>query len=276
MKLFYSLLSLFFATFAIGAAVQGDAFQQEFNEFLAVLESYNDPSVFKRDYPPLTAALTALNKSGQGVQIAHAMYSNKATQPTVINAVENYINATTLTQILKDADDSNLAVDIVMILFTNPNMIPGLTNIIKTLHDDGVFSFSLKKRGLLDGILGGLNGVITSIQNQSIQTIVKLMNSVADSEDIYESLEKSGLFISVFEDIVTTTDGQAFAVNLVTDIINDDVITWSSLISAVNDSAIIASTASKIFTNATNRSIILQWILTNGLSVLLEIIEALF
>ncbi|EGW30613.1 uncharacterized protein SPAPADRAFT_52681 [Spathaspora passalidarum NRRL Y-27907] len=277
MKVLCSLISFFFATFVVtAAAIKGDAFQQEFNELLTVLESYNDTSVLKRDYAPLTSALTALNKSGQGVQIAHTMYSSKATQSTVINVVEDYIKATTLTQILKDSDDSDMSVDIVMILFTNSNMIPGLTKIIKTLHDNGVLSFSLKKRGLLDGILGKLNNIFTSIQNESIQTIVKLMNAVTDSEDIYESLEKSGLFISLFEDIVTTTDGQAFSVNLVTDIINKDVITWSSLMSAVNSSAIIANTTSKLFTNATNRQIIFHWISTNGLSVLLEILKALF
>ncbi|RLV90459.1 putative hydrolase [Spathaspora sp. JA1] len=284
MNFIYSLFTLLFAVLVVASPVENDALQTQQGEFdlakfFAELEaSLEDPSVFKRDYAPLTAAFTALNQSGQGVQIAHAVYTNNLTQPALINTVENYINATTLTSILNYADNSGLAVDLVMVLFTNPKMFPGLISIIKTLHGNGVIS--LKKRGLIDGLIGGVidgvNGILSSVQDQAIQTIVKLMNNVSNPEELYESLEKSGLFISVFEDIVTTPGGQSFAVNLVTEIIDDYIITWSSLIKAVNDSGIIGSVASKIATNSTNRSIILSWIFTNGINLIIQLIQAFF
>ncbi|KAG7661681.1 uncharacterized protein J8A68_004834 [[Candida] subhashii] len=113
------------------------------------------------------------------------------------------------------------------------------------------------------GFFESVQNSIEGINNQILQTVITLVNDVSNLEQICESLQKSGLAVSILEDFITTTDGQQFLIKLVTAIVNDKVITLDDLISAVNDSDIVTNTVTKIMANSSLRSIAINYILNN-------------
>ncbi|EDK44203.1 conserved hypothetical protein [Lodderomyces elongisporus NRRL YB-4239] len=212
----------------------------------------NSSDLSKRDSnPALTAAFTALNKSGVGVEIVHGLVTNSLSQPQAITAIEQYIKQNTLPTLLSAADNSGLAVSIVMRFFINYSLVPGLWNIIVALYKNG----TIFKRGLLDLI----GSVIGGVQQSIWASLINLLSLVANVETVCESLNNSGFGVSVVDDIVSTSDGQAFAVKAATAIINDSIITLDSLFSALNLTSFLQNTFTKIISNSTYRKIIFIW-----------------
>ncbi|KAI5960064.1 uncharacterized protein KGF55_004787 [Candida pseudojiufengensis] len=206
----------------------------------------------KRDNVLLTAAFTALNNSGTGVPIVHTLVTDPGSQGASIQIIENYIKTTTLKTLLSAADNSNLAVDIVMRFFINYSLVPNLWTILVTLYNNGV----LLKRSLFGDIIGGVLGGI----NQSIwSSLITLLNTIVNVEQICESLQKSGFAVSVVDDIISTSDGRDFAVKLFTAIIKDQIITISSLVDALSSTNFLQNTLTKILSNSTYRKIIFIW-----------------
>lgn len=111
----------------------------------------------KRDYPLLTTLFTQLNQSGAALPILKALCTSPLSQGTTIDAIEEYVKQKTLATILTAATKSGLAFDIVMLFFTDYNMVPGAIKIGKALYSSGVIHFKredveeeLEKRGLGD------------------------------------------------------------------------------------------------------------------------------
>ncbi|KAI5952245.1 hypothetical protein KGF54_003111 [Candida jiufengensis] len=275
MKVIFALLSFVFFAFSLGQTLDVDynidsiikradepsqqtldEVDQYLKQLVAIATGNNtkrDVHYFsKRDNVLLTAAFTALNNSGTGVPIVHGLVTNSGSQSQVIGLIENYIQTTTLKTLLSAADQSNLAVDIVMRFFINYSLVPNLWTIIYTLYTNGV----LFKRDLFGSIIGGIIGGV----NQSIwSSLITLLNTVVNVEQICESLQKSGFAVSVVDDIVSTSDGRTFAVNLVTSIIQKQVITLSSLVDALSSTGFLQNTLTKILSNSTYRKIIFIW-----------------
>lgn len=441
MKLLYSIITFLLLAFSLalplnavpgGVKAQQDIQARDISEFFGYSDD-GDLSLFsKRDDALLTATFTQMNKSGSGVKLAHGFATNKLTQGTLINLIENYITATGLTKLLQAADTSGLAVDITMAFFKNEKMVPGLIEIIKTLQKNGVISIPfiskrdlLEERGLFDfvgdigdkvnnlfnggsdsdsdststttqqststktqassttsagdtslvsdvseivssqgdeddnavsstgavaqvtqsetavasssqsqtestetgkttkssptlvassssldgldfldfldsssassaepsseassepsskpkastsstktnpilGLFDSIQESILGINDQILQEIMKLINKVSDLEEICESLQKSGLAVSVLEDFITTTDGRDFVVKLVTAIVEDEVITWKSLLEAVNTSGIVVHVGTTIMFDSELRSIVLNYLLHHYLDL---------
>ncbi|KAL6449912.1 hypothetical protein SBY92_002386 [Candida maltosa Xu316] len=287
MKLLYSYLTffLFAFTFAqqisqpVGSALQvrdnssSDNSQvdievdQYLKQLVAALGLPQSGNLTKRDAPDnpaLTAAFTALNQSGTGVQIVHG---------STISLVEQYIKTTGLTKILSAADQSGLAVSIVMRFFINYSLVPDLWKIIVALWNSGIIS--LNKRalgdligGLVGGVISGINNVLTGVQQSILSSVISIINTVTDLTTICSSLNKSGLAVSVLEDLITTTDGQSFLVKFITQAVNDGVITFGILIDALKGSGIVTDTFSTIIGNSTYRKIIFIWAVKNLVSLI--------
>ncbi|EMG49364.1 hypothetical protein G210_5879 [Candida maltosa Xu316] len=296
MKLLYSYLTffLFAFTFAqqisqpVGSALQvrdnssSDNSQvdievdQYLKQLVAALGLPQSGNLTKRDAPDnpaLTAAFTALNQSGTGVQIVHGLATNSATQGSTISLVEQYIKTTGLTKILSAADQSGLAVSIVMRFFINYSLVPDLWKIIVALWNSGIIS--LNKRalgdligGLVGGVISGINNVLTGVQQSILSSVISIINTVTDLTTICSSLNKSGLAVSVLEDLITTTDGQSFLVKFITQAVNDGVITFGILIDALKGSGIVTDTFSTIIGNSTYRKIIFIWAVKNLVSLI--------
>ncbi|CAI5759003.1 unnamed protein product [Candida verbasci] len=218
--------------------------------------NYSSLSKRATENQALTAALVALNRSGQGVQIVHGLATNPLSQPSTIDLIEQYIINTGLTKILSAADGSDLAVSLVMRFFINPALIPNLWNILVTLWNNGVIGIpGFSKRLILDlvgDILGG-------IQQSIVQSVLTLFNAITDLESICISVNKSGIGVSIVDDLLTTSDGQTFVVRLITSIVNNNVITFSGLISALQDSGVVVNTFTKIIADSNYRKIIFIW-----------------
>lgn len=215
-----------------------------------------DSQNLTKSYPDnslLTAAFTSLNRSGVGVQLVHTFATSSATQGTTINTVGQYVSVTGLTKLLTSANKSGLAVSIVMRFFINYSLVPGLWNVIVALWNNGVIS--LGKRGLLDLVGGIINGVQQSI----INSLITIINSVTDLTQICSSLNKSGLAVSIVDDLLTTSDGQNFVVKLATNLVQKGIVTFDKLLSSLQSSGIIVDTFTTIIGNSTYRKIIFIW-----------------
>ncbi|KAI5953763.1 hypothetical protein KGF57_003972 [Candida theae] len=279
MKRLIILVSLWFATFvfaqtgevdlvshAISITKRADepsqAELQEVDQYLKQLVAAVTGNVTKRDNPALTAAFTALNKSGTGVQIVHGLATNSLTQGSTIKAIEEYISNNGLTKLLEAADNSGLAVSVVMRFFINYKMIPALWDIIVALYNNGVISV---KR--LD-ILGAIGSIIGTVQESIWSSVITLVNIVADPESICESLNKSGLGVSIVDDLFSTSDGKSFLITLITDLVNDGVITLGILLDALRASSFLQNTFTKVLSSSTNRKIIFIWAVNNLVSLI--------
>ncbi|KAK6457188.1 uncharacterized protein RJT20DRAFT_37778 [Scheffersomyces xylosifermentans] len=286
MRLLYSLVSLFLITFALASplaiedalAVRDDInladlikFVEGIEQAKRDLESSDDVSLFKRaqENVALTQAFTALNKSGQGVSLVKTFATNPATQPTVIASINSYLQKESLTTLFQALDQSNLALDVVITAFSDPNFLPGLWKIVTTLWDNGEIHLKREdydlpadfdKRGLLDGLLGAVGSIIGTAQQTLINSIVALVAQVADPISICISLDKSGLGVSVIKSAVEDSQMQTFVVNLVTKIIDDKTITLGKLIDAENGSGLVVNTVKKIISNTTYLQIIFVWV----------------
>ena len=277
MRSLFVLLSLFFATFVFAQTGDVDLVSraiarradeptqeelEEVDQYLKQLVAAVTGNTTKRDNPALTAAFTALNKSGTGVQIVHSLATNSLSQGTTIKAVEEYVSNTGLTTLLEAADNSGLAVSVVMRFFINYLLIPALWDIIVALYNNGVIS--VKRLDLL-GIIGSVLG---SVQESIWSSVITLVNLVADPESICESLNKSGLGVSVVDDLFSTSDGKLFLIKLITALVNDGVVTLGILLDALRESSFLQNTFTKVLSSSTNRKIIFIWAVNNLVSLI--------
>lgn len=277
MRSLFVLLSLFFATFAFAQTGDVDLVShaiarradeptqeelEEVDQYLKQLVAAVTGNITKRDNPALTAAFTALNKSGTGVQIVHSLATSSLSQGTTIKAVEEYVSNTGLTTLLEAADNSGLAVSVVMRFFINYLLIPALWDIIVALYNNGVISVKrLDLLGIIGSVLGGVQESIWS-------SVITLVNLVADPESICESLNKSGLGVSVVDDLFSTSDGKLFLIKLITALVNDGVVTLGILLDALRESSFLQNTFTKVLSSSTNRKIIFIWAVNNLVSLI--------
>lgn len=233
---------------------------------LVVASGLTPENLTKRDYPDnaaLTAAFTALNKSGQGVTIVHGMATNSLSQGGTVDIVNSYIKNTGLTKILSAANKSGLAVSIVMRFFINYDLIPGLWDIIVALWNNG--TISIGKRWILGDLIGS---VINTAQETILGSVISLINAVTDLAQICSSLNKSGLAVSILDDLVSTSDGRGFLVKVVTKGVEQGVLSFGILIDGLKDSGVLVDTFSTIIGNSTYRKIIFIWAVKNLVSLI--------
>lgn len=233
---------------------------------LVVASGLTPENLTKRDYPDnaaLTAAFTALNKSGQGVTIVHGLATNSLSQGGTVDIVNSYIKNTGLTKILSAANESGLAVSIVMRFFINYDLLPGLWDIIVALWNNG--TISIGKRWILGDLIGS---VINTAQETILGSLITLINAVTDLGKICSSLNKSGLAVSILDDLVSTSDGRGFLVKVVTKGVQQGVLSFGILIDALKDSGVLVDTFTTIIGNSTYRKIIFIWAVKNLVSLI--------
>jgi len=277
MKNIFVLLSLFFATFVFAQVGEVDLVnhaivrradepsQQELEEvdqYLKQLVAVANGGLAKRDNFLLTAAFRSLNKSGTGVHIIHTLATSSLSQGLTIKVVEEYVKNTGLTKLMEAADESGLAVSVVMRFFINYKLIPALWDIIVALYNNGVIS--VKRLDLL-GIVGSIIG---GVQESIWSSVMTLVNLVAGPESVCESLNISGLGVSVVDDLFSTSDGQLFLIKLITELINDGVVTMGIMLDALRDSSFLQNTFTKVLSSSTNRKIIFIWAVNNLVSLI--------
>lgn len=90
----------------------------------------------KRDITALTFLFRTLNTTGTGVALAETAISLSLTQQQIIKFIGSLIETKGLTTLLEVADNSGLAIDLVVLVLTHYEIIPGLTNIIKAYKGD--------------------------------------------------------------------------------------------------------------------------------------------
>lgn len=116
-----------------------------------------------RDIPLLTSLFTTLNTTGTGVSLVKTAVSVSLTQQQIIKFIANLIQTKNLTTLLEVADQSGLAIDLVVLLLTHYEVYPGLTQIVKLykgLANLSSSSSSCSSPGLIGGLLDGVLGII--------------------------------------------------------------------------------------------------------------------
>ena len=235
---------------------------EEVDQYLKQLVAVANGGLAKRDNFLLTAAFRSLNKSGTGVHIIHTLATSSLSQGLTIKVVEEYVKNTGLTKLMEAADESGLAVSVVMRFFINYKLIPALWDIIVALYNNGVISI---KR--LD-ILGAIGSIIGGIEESIWSSVMTLVNLVAGPESVCESLNISGLGVSVVDDLFSTSDGQLFLIKLITELINDGVVTMGIMLDALRDSSFLQNTFTKVLSSSTNRKTIFIWAVNNLVSLI--------
>lgn len=115
--------------------------------------------------------------------------------------------------------------------------------------------------GTLGGVFGLLGGVFNSAQTALINSLVSLIQSTTNVEEICVSLDKSGLGVSVVKSFVTDTQMQAFTVTLVNKVIKDQDVTISRAVAGLQSSDLVGHTVSKIWNNTSYRKIVFNYFL---------------
>ncbi|KAK6197523.1 uncharacterized protein RJT21DRAFT_133696 [Scheffersomyces amazonensis] len=248
---------------------------EELVEYLNTLPSSLDKRSNK-EFTPLTQICTVLNTTGWGVQAEHDICTSSVTSGVAIKSINSFLQHENLTTILVALDQSNLALDVVMEMFIDPSLLPGLWTVLKSLWSSGVIHLKrdvnpeFEKRQNVEltaeeveiakrGILDFLGGIFNTAENLAINTLVTLVTQIADVGSICISLEKSGLGVSVIREALEPSDMQKFTVNLLTTIIQDKTVTLDELIQSLEQSGIVINTIKKILANTTDLRIIFVW-----------------
>ena len=87
-----------------------------------------------------------------------------------------------------------------------------------------------------------VGGIINGVQQSIINSLITIINSVTDLTQICSSLNKSGLAVSIVDDLLTTSDGQNFVVKLATNLVQKGIVTFDKLLSSLQSSGIIVDT----------------------------------
>lgn len=113
----------------------------------------------KRENTLLTSFFTSLNKTGTGVTLAKAAVRTPLIDDQIVKFIANLIETKNLTNLLEMADNSGLALDLVLLILTHYETIDGLTDFVKYYKGNSNLT-SGGSGGLLGGLLGGLGGLL--------------------------------------------------------------------------------------------------------------------
>lgn len=155
----FSLLS--FST-ALPIELQGLRARQDFDVRLD--EEYSPALVSpldKRDNALLTSFFTSLNKTGTGITLVKAAIRTPGINDQIVKFIANLVEEKNLTYLLQVADESGLALDLVLLILTHYEVIDGLTDFVKYYKGDSnsTSSGSSSGGGLLGGLLGGIGSI---------------------------------------------------------------------------------------------------------------------
>lgn len=129
-------------------------------DFDTRLEEDTTPAILspldKRENTLLTSFFTSLNKTNTGVTLAKAAVRTPLVDDQIVKFIANLIEEKNLTNLLEMADDSGLALDLVLLILTHYEVIDGLTDFVK--YYKGGSNLTSGSSGGLGGILGGLLG----------------------------------------------------------------------------------------------------------------------
>lgn len=166
----FLLLSLFTFVSALPVDVQGVRPGAEF-QVRDVVPEYSQRELSpleKRDIAALTYLFTTLNTTGTGVTLVKGAISVSLTEQQIIKFIANLIEQKNLTYLLEVADQSGLGLDIVLLVLTHYETIPGLTKIINLYKGNSnstssSSSSSSSSGGILGTLLSGVTSTISSI-----------------------------------------------------------------------------------------------------------------
>ncbi|ODV64648.1 hypothetical protein HYPBUDRAFT_130464, partial [Hyphopichia burtonii NRRL Y-1933] len=208
--------------------------------------------ISKRENVLLTQLFTSLNKSGQGVALTKQVTTSSLTQGSAIQIIIDYLKGANLTTILEAADNSGLALDIVLLTLTDYDVLPGIVKVIEGVFENSNSTSS--SGGLVSSIIGGI-----------LDTLGLEITSVAGTDetvnDVCTSLEKSGLGVSVVKQLFTDEDEYDFDIKLVSDIIDEKVITLDDLLTALKQSHLIAHIISDILGNFSYIKLVISFVI---------------
>ncbi|CAN3369907.1 hypothetical protein DICA2_F28854 [Diutina catenulata] len=136
----------------------------------------------------------------------------------------------------------------------------------KALNDFQAVAPKEASHGLLGGIIGGIVGTISNItkglfnilNNTEAALFTAFLNAInlaGSMQSICESLQKSGLGVSVAHNLMTDGDMRSFAVKLVKKASAEGALTAARLFGALSSSGLITSIISAVLTNDKYRGI---------------------
>lgn len=118
----------------------------------------------------------------------------------------------------------------------------------------------------VSGLQNAVGSILSGTQQTLINTVISLIKNVGDLEQLCESLEKSGLGVSVVRSLLVDTQEQVFTEKLVTYIVQNKIVTLSSLFSDLLLSGALVGITTQILTTPSALSQVFAfviWIIEN-------------
>lgn len=211
LSLFFALASVVFSA-ALPQALSGVERGPRFEVREVIPETAPSPinDLTKRDIAALTLLFESLNNSVT-ISAAKTALQVQALRTQVIHFVADFIQEKGLTSLLEAADQSGLALDIVIMIVTHFEFISGTTALVEYYKED--YENSTTSTGLVLGILGSIFGDgDSSSSSNSSSTSTSLLGSVLGTVGSllgFSSSLTSGSTSSTTTGSSTTTSGSS-------------------------------------------------------------------
>lgn len=260
------ILALLASAHAAPAAVevqsQGTALTKrqvdDINDLIQALDSHTvkralitDPEeLSKREYAIVTQILAAIDQTGLATEIIQGLVDNTKLQPYVTDAVIAIIKSglISLDTLFTALNDSGLA-----------------TKVIQDLIDDctfyqDIFKLALTEiENLVEKIKDKLAGDSVSVKREieeEVAPIERRYDPDGIVNNLLESLANSGLASSVVRALIVDPQFLSYGASLLKQLFDDNLIDFSSLISAIADSGLVTSLFKQFFTLSTLKTVI--------------------
>lgn len=233
------------------------------DDHTAARQLYSASELAQRDYAIVTEILTYINQTGLAPEIIKGLVDDPTLGPLVSNAVvaivkSGLINLTTLLQAL---DQSGLAANVITALINDCQFYATIYKIALSYIGNlasqigKILGLNLKREEL-DALAFQGTPTVNALERRASATPTGDSNSVVIN--LLESLKNSGLAASVVKSLITDQGFLTWGANLISELFSSGAITLPELITALEDSGIVADLFKQFFTISTLESVIVN------------------
>lgn len=222
--------------------------------FQAKRSSYVDAGeLATREYAIVTDILSALNDTELAPKIIQGLIDNTTLQPLVTDATvaiikSGLINLTTLFTAL---NDSGLAAKVIQDLISDCTFYAAIYQLAINEISGFLLKFTAAKSSTKREI----------VEVEPVAELAARDDSDSVVNNLLESLAQSGLASSVVRQLIVDPAFLKYGASLIQTLLQDNLIDFSALISALKDSGLVTSLFKEFFTLLT-----LQTVITNALA----------
>lgn len=214
-----------------------------------------------RDYAIVTQILAAINSTNLAPQIIQGLIDNKKLQPIVTSAVEAIIKSgvISLDTLFNALNDSGLATRVIEDLINDCSLYQDIFKLALQEIDNLVEKIEQKLAGKNVSVKRSEDEEqIHQVQERALSEIEQQKRLDANEivDNLLESLANSGLASSVVRSLIVDPQFLEYGVSLLKQLLQDNLIDFGSLISAIIDSGLVTSLFKEFFNVSTLKTVI--------------------